>query len=134
MQCLFCKIIDKQINAEIIYEDEWSLAFLDVHPRTPGHALVIPKKHTANILEIDDDALEKLIIAVKKTTQNIENSLKPQGFTLGLNHGKISGQEIEHLHFHIIPRYTNDEGGSIQSVVHNLSQETINEIAKKILG
>lgn len=132
MDCVFCRIIQKQIPSEIIYEDEYSLAFLDIHPRAPGHALVIPKIHAPNILEIEDRSLIGLITAVKKTVALISKALMPAGFTIGINHGKISGQEVDHLHIHILPRFEGDRGSSIQSAVLNPPEASLQEIANKI--
>lgn len=131
-ECIFCKIIKKEIKAEIIYEDENALAFLDIMPRAPGHTMIIPKTHTANLIELPNEKLEPFFKAVKKTIQMIENGLKPDGFTFGINQGKASGQEVQHLHFHIMPRWLNDNGGPIQRAVNNPPQESLEEIAKKI--
>lgn len=130
--CLFCEIIKKNIPSEIIYEDKESLSFLDIHPRAPGHAMVISKMHSENILDLREKKIDSLFRAVKKTTALIKKSLKPDGFTIGINDGKVSGQEIEHLHIHIIPRWLNDSGKPLQSVVNNPPKESINEIKQKI--
>lgn len=132
--CLFCKIINKEIPAEIIYEDVETLAFLDIHPRSSGHTVVIPKVHAENILDLPEGKVEPLFKAVKKITAMIEKGLNPHGFTIGINHGKVSGQAVEHLHIHIIPRWENDNGGSIHSVVNNPPKESLEEIKNKILN
>ncbi len=132
MNCLFCKIIKKEIPAEIIYEDEKTLAILDINPRAPGHAMVLPKVHGETILDLPENEIGPLFSAVKKITRLIQKSLKPEGFTIGINHGKISGQVIDHLHIHIIPRFKNDEGSSIHSVVNNPPKESLKEIKNKI--
>lgn len=130
--CLFCRIAGKEIGANVIYEDENSMAFLDIHPRAPGHAMVIPKAHRETILDMPEEELGPLFTAVKKTASALSRTLKPDGFTIGINQGKASGQEVDHLHIHIIPRYLNDKGSSIHSVVDNRSGETVQEIAAKI--
>jgi len=130
--CLFCRIGRKEIGAEVIWEDGANIVFLDIHPRAPGHAVVIPKAHRETILDVPDEELESLFLAVKKTTSMLSKTFKPDGFTIGINHGKASGQEMDHLHIHIIPRYFNDKGKSIHSVVDNKSDETVQEIAVKI--
>ena len=131
-ECLFCRIVKKEVGADIIYEDANSIAILDIHPRAPGHTMVIPKVHRETILDASEKELEPLFASVKKATKMISKALKPNGFTIGINHGKYSGQEIDHLHVHIIPRYLNDKGTSIQSVVDNRSGGTVREIAAKI--
>jgi len=132
MDCLFCKIINKEIPAEVIYEDENTIAILDIQPRTTGHTMVLPKFHAENILDLPDDKIEGVFQAVKKVTGLLEKSLKPDGFTIGINHGKVSGQTIEHLHIHIMPRWFNDNGGSIHSVVDNPPKEPLEKLAAKI--
>jgi len=132
MNCLFCKIIKKEIPAEIIYEDEKTLAVLDIAPRAPGHAMVLPKTHCETILDLPENEINPLFSSVKKVTRLIQKSLKPEGFTIGINHGKISGQAINHLHIHIIPRFKNDGGSSVHSVVNNPPKESLKEIKNKI--
>lgn len=133
MDCLFCKIVKKEIPAEIIYEDEKTLAILDITPRSPGHTMVLSKFHSETMLDLPEKEIEPLFSAVKKVTELIEKSLKPEGFTIGINHGKISGQVIDHLHIHIIPRFKNDGGSSIHSVVNNPSKKSLKEIKSEII-
>ena len=132
MNCLFCKIGKKEIPAEIIYEDETAFALLDIHPMAPGHTMVMPKKHFETILDLEDSELASLFSAVRNVTKLLQKVLAPDGFTIGINHGKASGQTIDHLHIHIIPRFQNDGGGSIHSVVDNQPKETVREIAERI--
>lgn len=132
MDCLFCKIINKEIPAEIIYEDGEAVAFLDIHPRSPGHTVVLPRHHAENILDLPDEKIEGIFKAVKKVAELLNKSLMPDGFTIGINHGKVSGQTIDHLHIHIIPRWFNDGGGSVHDVVNNQPKESLEEISKKI--
>jgi histidine triad (HIT) family protein len=131
--CLFCKIANKEIKSFVIYEDDHAMAFLDVTPRALGHTLVIPKVHAPNILELPDAEITPLFTAVKKTAEILSRSLKPDGVTIGINQGRASGQEVDHLHVHVIPRWHNDGGSAIQSVVNHPSKESLEEIAKKIL-
>ena len=133
MDCLFCKIIKKEIKAEIVYEDEEALAVLDVHPKAPGHTMILPKVHADNLLDLPDKKVGPVFLAVKKVTEIIKKSLKPDAFTIGINNGKYSGQVIEHLHIHIIPRWQGDGGKSIHSVVDNVPKESLEEIKKRIL-
>jgi histidine triad (HIT) family protein len=132
--CLFCKIINNELPALVIYENEEALAVLDIHPRAPGHSMVLPKMHVENILQLPDEKIAGVFKGVKAVTALLEQSLGPEGFTIGINHGRVSGQAIEHLHIHIIPRWSNDGGGSIHSVVNNVPQEDLTDIKNKILG
>ena len=134
MDCLFCKITKKEISAEIVYEDDSVVAVLDVHPRAPGHTMILPKIHSDNLLDLPDEKIGPVFQAVKKVTETIKRSLKPDAFTIGINNGKYSGQMIDHLHIHIIPRWQGDGGKSIHSVVDNPPQESLAEIRNKIVG
>lgn len=130
--CLFCKIVDKTIGAIVVYEDQNTVAFLDIHPKAPGHTMVIPKAHATKLGDVPDSEVGPLFAAVKNVAGTIEKSLAPQGFTIGINQGKAAGQAVDHLHVHIIPRFTNDGGGSVHSIVNNPPKETLEEIAGKI--
>lgn len=132
--CLFCKITTKKIPAQIVYEDECTLAFLDVKPRAPGHTMVIPKYHAPTILTLPDTEVGPLFVAVKKVADILMKTIKPDGVTIGVNQGRASGQEVDHLHVHLIPRWRGDDGGPIQSVVENTPTESLEEIVKKIAG
>lgn len=133
MDCLFCKIAEKEIPADIVYENEKVLAFLDIHPIAPGHTVIIPKVHAENILDLDDEMIAPVFESVKTLTGVLSKTLNPQGFTIGINHGKVSGQAIDHLHIHIIPRFSGDGGSSLHSIVHNPPKEPLEEIKSRIL-
>lgn len=132
MDCLFCKIVNKEFSAEVVYEDENAMGVLDIHPRAPGHTMILPKVHAQNLLDLPDEKIQGVFKAVKNMTGILNKAFSPDGFTIGINHGKVSGQTIDHLHIHIMPRWHNDGGSSIHSVVDNLSKESIKEIANKI--
>lgn len=106
MDCVFCKIVKKDIPASIVYEDKDTLAFLDIHPITPGHTLVIPTQHFMNIEETPETVLVKLM----NTTKKIATALgkMAEGVNIGQNNGKAAGQLVMHVHFHVIPRSSND--------------------------
>jgi len=125
--------VNKEIKAEIIYEDGETIAFLDAAPLTPGHTLVIPKEHASNIIELSPASTAAVFLAAKSVTDRLNRALGPAGFTLGVNHGRISGQTINHFHLHIIPRYQGDGGKSIHSVVRLPVSESLVEIRKKII-
>jgi len=106
--CIFCKIVNKKIPCHKIYENKKILAFLDINPVNPGHTLIIPKKHYETILNVDDETLKELAIAIKKISSAVYNGLKLKGFNIGINQFKVAGQIVPHLHVHIIPRKEND--------------------------
>lgn len=133
MDCLFCKIIKKEIPAEIVYENEKVLAILDVNPRSAGHTMILPKLHCQNILDLPKAEITPVFEAVAEVTYLLQKTLKPEGFTIGINHGKISGQVIDHLHIHIIPRFKEDGGSSVHSVVNNPPTKSLVEIKSEII-
>ncbi|MEQ1890698.1 MAG: HIT family protein [Alphaproteobacteria bacterium] len=107
--CIFCKILRGEIGAIKIYEDKEVLAFMDVMPQSPGHCLVIPKHHAANILEISLDEAAILIRATHRLAQAVNIALKPDGIGVYQFNGAAAGQTVFHIHFHIIPRYAGAE-------------------------
>ncbi len=130
--CLFCLVAKKEIPAEVVYENTGALAFLDIYPMAPGHTLVIPKRHVDTILDLPEDDFVSVFRAAREVEKMVIKSLKPDGFTLGINQGKVSGQEVDHLHIHIAPRFFGDGGKSFQTIVSNIPKESIKEIAKKL--
>lgn len=114
MDCIFCKIISGQIPARKIYETPHSLAFLDAFPLTRGHTLVIPKNHYIKIQEIDKLENADLFESVRIVSSKIER-LAPSSL-VAIHDGKESGQEVPHVHVHIIPRSQQDGVGPVHSM------------------
>ena len=110
--CVFCEIIKGNIPSAKVYEDDKTLAILDISQTTKGHPLILPKQHYANLLEIPAEELSELIVKVQKIAANNVEKLGAKGFNLLVNTGAVAGQSVPHLHFHIIPRY--DENDSIE--------------------
>ncbi|MFH0837390.1 MAG: HIT family protein [Candidatus Aenigmatarchaeota archaeon] len=108
MDCIFCKIIDNQVASRKIYEDENNIAILDINPASPGHVIVVPKKHTESIFTIDSLDLRRTIEIVKLISEKIKKELKTDNLNIILNNGRMAGQIIDHLHIHILPRFPND--------------------------
>lgn len=101
--CIFCKIINKEISAEIVYEDEEIIAFKDIHPITPVHILVIPKKHIESVMEIkeeDKEVIGKTYLVINKIAK--EQGIDKKGFRVIANCGEDGGQEVKHIHFHLL--------------------------------
>lgn len=130
--CIFCKIADGELESEKIYETENVIAFLDINPKAPGHSLVIPKKHGKTLTELEDELIAEVFRVTKEVERLLNLSIKPDAFTVGINEGEASGQEIPHLHVNIIPRFEDDGGVPIQAVVDNPPKEEISNIASKI--
>ncbi len=130
--CIFCKIANKEIASAMIYEDAHAFAILDIMPKAPGHTMVIPKVHAATILDLPENELGPVFIAVQKVMARLKEVLNPDGFTVGINHGDVSGQTVKHLHIHILPRFNGDGGSSIHSVVNNPPKEDIGSLAQRL--
>ena len=107
MDCIFCKIINGDIPCYKIYEDDVVISFLDVNPKSNGHTLIVPKKHTKDITTIDDETLMHIFKCAKEISNLLESKLNIKGYTLVQNNGKP--QEVKHFHLHIIPVYETDE-------------------------
>ena len=105
--CLFCKIIKKEVSSEIIYEDDDVFVFLDINPATNGDTLIVPKKHYLDMFDTPKEVLDHMNEVMQKLYPIYKEKLKCDGLTLTTN--KDYAQEIKHFHVHFIPRYTNDE-------------------------
>jgi histidine triad (HIT) family protein len=109
MDCIFCKIASGEIPSSKIYEDDKVFAFLDISPQSKGHTLVIPKQHFGTIYDIPEDVLVDLIKVVKNISHDIKDRLGCGGLNIKQNNGELAGQTVHHLHFHLIPRYKQEE-------------------------
>jgi histidine triad (HIT) family protein len=130
MDCIFCKLVNGEIPSQKVFEDDMTIAFMELNPSAPGHVMVILKKHGNNILEYSQEELGRLMGSVQTVTKKIEKALHPDSITIGINHKERRG--VPHLHVHLIPRWENDKGGIIQSVVDNPPKEKREVIAEKI--
>lgn len=129
--CLFCKIINNEIPSYKIYEDDKFLAFLDISQATTGHTLIVPKKHYANIFELDDEVAQEILLVVKKVSLLLKEKLGISDVNIINNSGKLAGQTVDHFHIHIVPRYPNDDL-QILSVNHSPSNEELSALCNKI--
>lgn len=108
MKCIFCDIIKGIEPAEIIYQDEDVISFLDIRPINFGHALVIPKNHYENFLAVPSKEINSVINITQKIADGVSKGLGCDGFNIIANNGTAAGQTVFHFHFHIIPRYKTD--------------------------
>ena len=108
MECIFCKIIEGELPCYKVYEDKRVIAFLDINPINKGHVLVVPKEHYNNLLDTPKDLLKDLVIVIQKLTPDILEAIGAKDFNLGLNNGRAAGQIVDHVHFHVIPRFSGD--------------------------
>jgi histidine triad (HIT) family protein len=130
MDCIFCDIINGKSEAEIIYEDENIISFLDIRPVNYGHTLVVPKKHYDNFLSLTSTELNRLINGLQTISRAVQKTVKADGFNIVVNSGKAAGQTVFHFHFHIIPRFTNDF--SFSPNFKKYSNGSMKEFADKI--
>jgi histidine triad (HIT) family protein len=106
--CIFCAIIEGQAPAEVVLEDEKTLAFMDINPANPGHALVIPKRHVQDIYGMDEEMAAAVMRATVQVAKAIKRALQPDGINLVQSNERAGGQEIFHFHVHVIPRWYGD--------------------------
>lgn len=106
--CIFCAIVAGELPAQIVDSDEHTVSFMDISPATRGHALVVPRAHAADILEIDPEDLRHTVSAAQRLAKRIEEVLEPDGFNILNSTRAAAWQTVFHLHIHVIPRYAND--------------------------
>ncbi len=107
--CIFCKIVAGEIPCVKLYEDELTMAFMDINPGNEGHALVIPKEHWEDVHAISSDLIGSTVKTVKKIATAVEETLNPDGINLVQANGKGAAQSVFHFHMHILPRRMDDE-------------------------
>lgn len=128
--CIFCQIIQKEIPGQVIYEDEQVLAILDISQVTKGHTLVMPKKHTADLVDCDEEIYQHVMKVVKKLSAHILEKTGAAGLNVLSNIHEAAGQTVEHFHVHLIPRY--DENDSVEFTFHESSKQNLQEVADNI--
>jgi histidine triad (HIT) family protein len=106
--CLFCGIVAGDVPAQIVDSDEHTVAFMDINPATPGHALVVPRTHSADLFEVSDEDLERTMLAARRLARRMKAALDPDGFNILNSCGAVAWQTIFHFHLHVVPRYEDD--------------------------
>ncbi len=135
MSCQFCAIASRSTKAQIIYESDLAVAFLDHRPVSKGHSLVISKKHFENLYDIDDASLCEAFRVAKLISVALDNLYKPYGINLIQNNGLHAGQTVFHFHIHVIPRYDSEyvkvlEEAALKRVV--VEDSDLGRIAKDV--
>lgn len=128
--CLFCKIVNKEIPANIVFEDDDVIAFLDINPSVKGHTLIIPKDHYNSFQETPPEALAKVAAVAQKIAPAILKAVDAEAYNFTNNCGRAAGQIIMHTHFHLMPRRSDD--GKKLFGGHEGDQEELDQIAEKI--
>lgn len=129
--CIFCKLANGDIPTRSIYEDDDFNVILDMGPATRGHALILPKNHSANLYELPDEEAGKVMKLAKKLATEMTEKLGCDGFNLVQNNGEAAGQTVFHFHLHLIPRYKDDS----QRILWNPTEPSAEELdeVKRIL-
>jgi histidine triad (HIT) family protein len=131
--CIFCAIASGEGSAEIVDSDEHTVAFMDINPATRGHALVIPRAHSANLMEVADEDLERTMLAARRLVRKIDAALEPAGFNVLNACGTAAWQTVFHFHLHVIPRYE-DDPLKLPWIPRGADAEQIAAVAERIRG
>jgi histidine triad (HIT) family protein len=131
--CLFCGIVDGSVPSQTIDSDERTVAFMDIAPATPGHALVVPRKHSADLLEIDADDLSATVLAAQRLARRMKDVLDADGINVINACGAAAWQTVFHFHLHVIPRYE-DDPLKLPWVPEEGDQGEIAGVAEKLRG
>ena len=129
--CVFCRIVARQIPATVVHEDEHTLAFMDIGQVNPGHVLVAVKAHAENIFALDDTQAAAVFRAAARLSRAIRDAFAPQGLSVYQANGKAAGQTVFHLHVHLVPRHEGD-AMELSWPVQNPPREKLAEYAEKI--
>jgi histidine triad (HIT) family protein len=129
--CIFCKIAQKQLPASLVYEDEKVVAFLDIKPLNEGHTLVIPKAHYENIFDVPRELIAYLHGVTKQIAFAVKNATNADGISIIQQNGKAAGQDIFHLHVHVVPRYEGQKLPSFSELAE-ADREKLSQTAAKI--
>jgi len=107
--CIFCKIVAGDIPSFKVYEDDKTFAFMDINPGNPGHALIVPRVHTANIYDVAVDDMAAAMVTVQKVARAVRAVLDPYGLNIVQANGPGAAQSVQHVHWHVLPRAEGDE-------------------------
>ncbi|ADB58997.1 histidine triad (HIT) protein [Haloterrigena turkmenica DSM 5511] len=135
MSTIFSQIVEGEIPARVVYEDETTIAFLDANPLAPGHTLVIPKDEYERLNDVPDDVAEDLYATIHRLVPAVEESVDADASTVAFNNGEEAGQEVPHVHCHIVPRFEGDGGGPIHAMFGgqaDIDDDRLDEIADEI--
>ena len=106
--CIFCEIIAGKIPCHKIYEDDNVISFLDIGPISSGHTLVVPKQHFVRVDQCPEDVISKISVCISNVSKAVLTATEADGYNVLCNNGRAAGQIVDHVHFHIVPRYDND--------------------------
>lgn len=134
-ECIFCQIVAGEIPSHTVYEDETTMAFLDVNPLARGHTVVIPKAHHEHIQDLPEAVARDVFATIHHLTPVVEATVDADATNIGFNNGEVAGQVVPHVHGHLIPRFSGDGGRTVHAIggsPPDLSDEEFDEIATDI--
>jgi histidine triad (HIT) family protein len=131
--CLFCGIVAGEVPAQIVDSDDHTVAFMDINPATRGHALVVPRAHSTDLIEIGDEDLERTMLAARRLARMIDDALGPDGFNILNSCRPAAWQTVFHYHLHVIPRY-DDDPLKLPWIPRGADADEIAAIANRIRG
>lgn len=129
--CIFCKIVRRQVPSSIVYEDEKILAFTDIRPVSEGHTLIIPKEHCVDVFDTPNELLAETYIVTKKVAAAVKRATNADGISVVQQNGKAAGQDIFHIHVHVIPRFEGKKMPHFNELAV-ASREKMDEVAARI--
>ena len=135
--CIFCQIVAGDIPGRTVYEDDTVLAFLDANPLSPGHTLVIPKAHHERLNDTPADVAGEVLSTLHELVPAVEAAVDAPASTVAFNNGEVAGQEVPHVHGHIVPRFSDDGGRPIHALVNDrpdLSDDELDAIEDDIVA
>lgn len=133
--CIFCRIVAGEIPGRVVHETDTTLAFLDANPLAPGHTLVVPKEHHERLNDTPPALAADVMAALREVTIAVEDAVGADGSNVAFNNGAAAGQEVAHLHGHVIPRFEGDGGHPIHAVAGDrpdLDDDELDAIAADI--
>jgi histidine triad (HIT) family protein len=131
--CLFCGIVAGDIPGQIVDSDEHTIAFMDISPATKGHALVVPREHADDLMDISDEDLELTMVAARRLARRMDEVLQPDGFNILNSCRPAAWQTVFHFHVHVVPRY-DDDPLELPWVPSEGDSDEIKQTADKIRG
>lgn len=132
-ECLFCGIVEGGVPAQIVDSDEFTVAFMDINPATRGHALVVPRTHAADLMEVSDDDLARTMVAARRLAARMEDVLEPDGYNILNSCRPAAWQTVFHYHLHVVPRYE-DDPLKLPWIPREAAADEIAELAGRIRG
>jgi histidine triad (HIT) family protein len=135
MACIFCRIAADEVPSRTVYRDDSVVGFLDANPLAPGHTLVVPTEHNRRLSALPNPLARELFGSVHTLVDRVETAVDAEAVTVAVNDGAAAGQEVQHVHCHLVPRFDGDDGGPIHAAMGSrpdLADDELDAIAGRI--